>query len=173
MSHTTLVNSVLIKSESALQKAAIYLRSKGIDVELVKNAVPRMYYPDQIRKMIRNGQKATLQYHSNVEECDYVLKVNQSYYDIGLIKDVNGNFIPLYDNFQHPSPYSNLAENIGKQPLDQVLGAVNKAEKSEIGKFLQAYSLCAAVESCEEAGYTITSSIINSKGEAVIEVEVV
>ena len=178
MSHTTIVKSVPIKSESALREAAKELRRLGIDVELVQNAVPRLYYKDQIqRTLVKDGKK--MRYHSNVEECDYVLRVKKAYYDIGFLKDVEGNLVPLFDHFPYPSPYSNPNERAEQKALMAVLGtpAPPNCKQEDvgqyvIGKFLQSYSLCAATEAFTEAGYSITSSSFNSKGEIVLEVEV-
>lgn len=178
MSHTTLVKSVQIKSESALHGMAKELRVLGMDVELVKNAIPRLYYKDQIaRTLVRTGKK--MAYHNNVEECDYVLKVKGAYYDIGFLKDDEGNYVPLFDDFPYPSPYSSPTERAGQRALSGILGTkipegVNgeEAKAYSIGKALQCYSLAAATEACNEAGYSIISSKFDAKGQIVLEVEV-
>ena len=176
MSHTTTVKTVQIKSVSALKKMAINLKNKGLNVELVENAVPRMYYKDQIARTLKKSS-APMQYHSNVEECDFVLVVKDSYYDIGFLKNVDGEYVPLFDNFSFPSPYH--MGDIHRKPLIEITGvtAPKSTPKKEIinysiGKVLQEYSLCATVEACEEAGYTITKSIVDEHGSIHIEVEV-
>jgi hypothetical protein len=178
MSHTTLVKTVQIKSESALIEMAKELRRMGIDVELVKDAVPRLYYKDQInRTLVRDGKK--MQYHKNVEECDYVLKVKAAHYDVGFLKDEDGNYVPLFDDFPYPSPYSNPHDRSWQKPLKEILGtkvpqncAPGEMLSYSIGKALQAYSLCAATEACTEAGYSILNSSFDSEGQIVLEVEV-
>lgn len=69
MSHTTKLEGLAIKSVSAIRKAVQVLKSKNIMVELVEKAVPRMYYDSQ---------------EQEVGECDFVIKLKDSNYDVGL-----------------------------------------------------------------------------------------
>jgi hypothetical protein len=177
MSHTTLVKTVQIKSESALKAMATELRRLGIDVELVANAVPRLYYKDQIaRTLVRD--KKPMRFHQNVEECDYVLKVKDSFYDIGFLKDNEGNYVPLFDDFPYGSPHDSHL-NAGKKPLKEVLGTrppsdctMEDLHSYSIGKAMQMYSLAAATEACTDSGYSIIGSSFDNNGQIVLEVEI-
>lgn len=174
MSHTTLVKTVQIKSDSALQAMAVELRRLGIDVELVRNEVPRLYYKDQIaRTLVRDGKP--MRFHQNVEECDYVLRVKDSFYDVGFLKDNEGNYVPLFDDFPYGSPYNAP----GKKALKDVIGTKPPADCPKedlqtysIGKMLQAYSLCAATEACLDSGYSVIGSSFDNNGQIVLEVEI-
>ena len=178
MSHTTTVKSVQIKSVSALKQMAKNLVQKGLNVELLQNSVPRMYYRDQIARTLK-AQGKKMQYHANVEECDYVLRVKDAFYDIGFLKDDEGNYVPLFDDFSFPSPHLVGHPDVGTKPLKALVGTaapigtpVAEAVSYSIGKVMQEYSLCAATEACLEAGYSILGTSFDNAGQVILEVEV-
>jgi len=182
MSHTALVKTVPIKDIRALRQMAEDLKQKGINVELVANAVPRMYYRDQIGRHLKAAGKK-FHYHTNPEECDYVLKVKDAFYDIGFLRDENGNLVPIFDDFDYPSQTSGyglggikkfLGTGEGKKAG---FGNSHVQEDDEgtlhsIGKMLQSYSVNAACNAATDAGYSIVSSGLDANGQVVLEVEV-
>ncbi len=174
MSHTAIIDTVPIKDIKALRQMAEALRKKGIDVELVQDAVPRMYYPSQIQEHLKNKGKE-LRYHKNVEECDFVLRVKGAFYDIGFLRDMQGNLLPLFDDYAKPSPFV-PATGKGSGPISKYLkGAVEvpgAGALNSIGQVLQNYSLFAACNAATDAGYTVLGTAFDKQGQVVLEVEV-
>jgi hypothetical protein len=184
MSHTATVSTVPIKDIRALTRCVEELKAKGVNVELVQNAVPRMYYANQIRLHLKEKGKK-LQYHPNVEECDYVLKVNDAYYDVGFLKDEKGNLVPLFDDYDYSS-WEVKSTQSGKGPIRKYIGAKFDApiehwsgEKQDteqllhsVGDFLQAYTKHATIYAAEDEGYSLADTSLNEKGELVLEFEV-
>lgn len=69
MSHTTTVSGLSIKFADSIRAAVTEMKTNGLNVELLENATPRMYYPHQMQE---------------VGDCDFVLKVKDAKYDVGL-----------------------------------------------------------------------------------------
>jgi hypothetical protein len=185
MSHTATVKTVPIKSVSALVRAVEELKRSGVHCELERNAIPRMYYVDQIQKHLSANKNYTLN-PQNGNICDFVLRLPSCFYDVAFVKTKEGHYEPVFDNFIYPSPWGgqrghkSIAQELGatmagaKQQQITGSGAMEAAESTmlSIGKFLQEYSKCAAIESAEEAGYTVLSTELDSNGNVLIEVEV-
>ena len=171
MSHTTQVKSIPIKSVSALYRMAQILKDMGLNVELKAKSVPRFFYKDQIERTLkRTGAK--MKYHFNCEECDFVLHLKDSYFDVGFLYDENGDLVPLFDDFE----YKDSSGYLGKS-VRSILGADSRYPTTDrtskyLGKMQQAYSAAVALESAENAGYVVSSSEFNEKGEMIIELQV-
>ncbi len=184
MSHTATVSCVPIKDVRALHLMVQELQAQGIKCELIQNAVPRMYYADQIGKHLK-GKNNTLIYHTNPEECDFVLRVKDAFYDIGFLRNKDGALEPLFDDFDYPSHIVPSTHD-GHGPIREFLGAAfagqvqhwsgerkdDEQSLHSIGKMLQSYTKHAAVLSAEDEGYSVTSSTLNDKGEVVLELEI-
>jgi Protein of unknown function (DUF1257) len=69
MSHTSTIKKVLISDADAIANAVQNLKSLGVNCNLKKNAVPRMFYKDQHKS------------------CDFVLELADSRYDLGFQKN--------------------------------------------------------------------------------------
>tara|TARA_R100000808_G_scaffold512_2_gene2682 strand:+ start:2290 stop:2850 length:561 start_codon:yes stop_codon:yes gene_type:complete len=186
MSHTATVNKVTISDdERTLRQMEQDLISQGINVELVRNAVPRMYYNNQIAKHLV-GKNDDLVFHANPDECDYVLKVKDAYYDIGFIKNKDGNLVPIFDDYDYAS-HCVEGSSEGKGAIKEFLGAKYdgadtqhwSGEQSDtdqilhsMGKALQSYSVNAAINSATDSGYTVMNQYTDEDGSVHIEVEV-
>lgn len=185
MSHTATVKSVPIKDVRALRQMVEDLQRQGIKCELLEKAVPRMYYQDQIKRHLGNNKDFVLN-STNAEVCDYVLNVKDAYYDIGFLKDKDGNYVPLFDDFDYP-PYHTPADKKGTRSLKQILGCEFKGGKAQywsgavdaneqtlcsIGKMLQSYSVNAATNAALDAGYNVIGTSTDELGQVLIEVEV-
>lgn len=187
MSHTATVKSVPIKSIKALRRAVEELKQKGVHCELLENAIPRMYYRNQITNHLKNNKNYIL--NGDLDVCDYILRLPSCFYDIGFVKKADGSYEPVFDNFHYPSAHS-ISEIRGFKPISSELGvalqnakaqgysnigAVEAAEATmaSIGKFLQTYSKHAAIEAAEDAGYNVLSTEMDEFGNVQIEVEVV
>lgn len=149
MSHTTTVKSVPIKSRKALDRAIAALNTMGVACSLIENATPRLYYQDQLR---RHKNRAD-------NKADLVIKLNDTAYDIGLLRTADGSYELVYDPYV---PY-------GKKGVTDVLGVPfsaprvqteeSKAEEaaSGIGKLLQEYSKAEVMGVAEAQGHYVSS----------------
>jgi hypothetical protein len=189
MSHTTSVKSVPIKSECALRAAVRRLQAAGIDCELLENAVPRMFYENQIGLHVKaaeearsTGERMGLQFHGNAEECDFVLKLNDSFYDIGFLRDKNGHWQMFFDDYD----YRTWRSTSGKCGIKGVLGAAfdgrtehwsgqreaGEQQLHSVGKLLQAYSAEATIEAATAEGYSVLGEETDNEGNLHITIGV-
>jgi hypothetical protein len=141
MSHTTVIKTVPIRSVSALRETVKALQAQGIKIEMKENAVPRMYYPDQLRTQLKRSKS----------EADIVLHLSDSKYDVALLAKADGTYDIAYDTW---NGY-----------VSNVLG--NK--QSGLGKLLQEYSIQATLEAGAAAGYTLYNIATNEDGSRVVE----
>jgi len=133
-----------------LQSALRKLAEQGIKASLEANAAPRMYYPDQLR---REGRPS--------EVCDYVVRLPDCYFDIGLVSDNKGGYLAKYDAHPGATPY----HAGGSTHLRKLLGN----PESPIGKLLVSYSAAAAVELAESQGFMISDYITEPDGSITIK----
>ena len=189
MSHSTTIKTVPIKSVNALRAVIAELRQSGIDIELLEDAKPRMYYADQIKKQIV-GAAGSNQFAFNQDNdvCDFVIKVNDSYYDIGLLRNADGSgYTPVFVDYTGGAVSG--APVTGTKGLKHVLGAkfggptkhwAGAREGTEedgtlhsIGKFLQGYTKHATIEAATMAGHTVTGSEYDEQtGECHVHISV-
>lgn len=143
MSHTTTVGNVKLTNITAIEAAVDALKSQGVNIVLKRNAVPRMYY---------NNQHGA---------CEYVLSLPTAKYDVGLEKQKDGSYVPIFDEF---SGY-----------VAQVLGVKTKGKgdaRNAIGKFLQQYAVEAARIAAIQQGYNIDSITTDEHGNVHLTVGV-
>lgn len=87
MSHTTTLSGLAINSKPLIEYAVLELQKKGVNVSLIANARPRMYY----------NSGAQMQHPEN---SDLVLKIANSRYDVGFDFDKKSNEYNLvYDEW--------------------------------------------------------------------------
>lgn len=142
MSHTTTLKGVEIKDVSAIRSAVANLKARGINIELVENAMPRMYYREQER---------------DVGNCEFVLKLPGSRYDVGLKKNKAGNYEPVFDEWNRQ-----VQGQIGAAcPVPST--AEGRAQHA-IGQFLQEYGKEAAVNAAILQGYAVESTEVDEDG---------
>lgn len=72
MSHNTTIGQIFFANEQALRDAAVELRERGVDCELIEAAMPRAYS------------------HGQLPEAPMVLKLNRSRYDVGFYPSDQG-----------------------------------------------------------------------------------
>jgi len=162
MSHTTSIKTVAIKSITAVRAAVEELNRKGIRCELRENSVPRMYYPNQLQ--MHKGRKN--------EIADAVIHLPGSRYDVALLKQEDGSYECVFDDWQKEvakvlgQPFKGTTEHwSGNRPdTEQTLHSV--------GKFLQEYSVCAAVEAATMAGYSVLGHSTDANGCVQLQISV-
>ena len=168
MSHTTTVKSVPIKDTSALHAAVSDLQQKGIRCSLLTNAKPRMYYADQLQRHLGQGN----------ELCPYVLRLEDTAYDIGFLQQKDGSYTPVFDDWvpmHGPFSGKGIKHILGAKfsgKVEHWSGNRNDTEQTlhSIGKFLQGYSKYAAINAASAQGYIIESCTEDSEGNLQLRV---
>ena len=176
MSHSTTIKTVPISSRSALRAAVAELQTRGINIELVEDAKPRMYYSDQIAKQIVGKEGADeFDFNSDPDVCDFVIKVPGSFYDIGLLRNAGGSgYTPVFDDYSG-RPVSGAPTTAAMRGLKDILG--NKYDGKvehwagrrddvegslfSIGKLLAGYTKHATIEAATMAGHTVAGCVEN------------
>lgn len=139
MSHTTEIKGIKIVDIAALTAAVSELRAKGIGISLLKDAVPRAYYDQQ----------------QGMGKADYVIKLDNAKYDVGLYRQEDGTYEARTDFWGGH--------------VEHVLGA--KASKPEnavqakLGKLYQAYGIAAATNQARAKGLNVRR-VDGANGEA-------
>jgi hypothetical protein len=192
MSHTTSIKTSPITSVNALRRAVESLKAQGVNLTLEQNAIPRMYYNDQMAKHVKSKQDAAkhlgqehagLKFHQNPEECDFVLRVNDAYYDIGFIYNKDNELVPFFDDYNSHS-FQVPATQKGKGPIRKYLGAAfdgkvehwsgereaGERELHSLGRFLQSYSIEVVREYAENEGAQIGEITTDEKGAVHVEI---
>lgn len=125
MSHTTEISAIEIKDISALTAAIKELNSQGIKCSLIKDATPRAYFSNQ----------------AGMGQADYVIKLENAQYDIGLYKSDNG-YTARTDLFM-----GEVAGQVGVKNA--------KTPQEALGKLYQTYAIHAATSQAIKQGYTV------------------
>lgn len=168
MSHSTLIKSVPIKDLQALRQAVAELAQRGVRCTLQQNHEPRMYYPQQLK---RDMQRATA-------EADYVLCLQDAYYDVALLQNAEGQLEPVFDDYGSPS-YNVPATQTGKGPIKQFIGVpvpegtpYDEQLVCSIGQFLQLYTKHATINAARAQGYMIEGTTMDAEGNLQITIDV-
>lgn len=126
MSHTSKISSIKIQSIPALRKALLELNKQGVKCTLEENASPRAYSVNQ----------------AGLGKADYVIRLPDARFDVGLYKDEKGCYEARTDFF-----LGSVEKVLGVAPSSK-----QAAEQAKLGKLFQRYSLCAAEESARSKG---------------------
>jgi hypothetical protein len=136
MSHTTSIHSITIQDVGSLRKAIEELNSAGIRCELVENSTPRAYSPNQ----------------AGMGKADYVVRLPDATYDIGLYKNEDG--------FEARTDFYNGS-------VERVLGAAHVEEgedrtQARLGKLYQRYAVCVAEKQAARSGRTVSRRTLDN-----------
>lgn len=145
MSHTTRVSNVAIRDIRALRSAVLDLQQKGINCELLENTKPRMY---------SRGQEV---------QCDFVLRIPESPYDVGFEKQADGSYSPMFDEF---------CGHVGKQ-IGAACPMPNTKEgrvQHQIGQVMQNYAKHAALNAARDKGYSVQDCSVDAQGNVKIKI---
>ncbi len=128
ISHTSTIRSIKIQSITALRTAVTELAATGVKCTLLENATPRGYSPNQV----------------GMGPADFVIKLADSTYDIGLYKTEHG-YEARTDWFMGS--------------VEKVLGAPptcpEASEQAKLGKLFQMYGVAAATEQARRKGLSV------------------
>lgn len=144
MSLTTKVNAIKIKDKAAVVTAVQALKAKGVNCQLKENVAPRMYYERQYAK--KYGK----------ETCDLVVALPGPY-DMGLHKESDGSYAPVFDNH-----CNHIGQYIGAKGTPTT---PEERELAPIGMFMQEYALAAAQNAAAASGHSYLGTTVDANGE--------
>lgn len=142
MSHNTLISNVRITSLDALQSAINELSKEGVNIGM--NTTGRFRtWPGQ------------------PDKCDATITLPGEQFDIGLVKQPDGAFLPVFDHMLDNNRVVSCPVTPGERRTD----------RHTIGKLMQRYSVCLAEQEAARQGHMITRRE-GEDGEILLEVEV-
>lgn len=143
MSHTSTVKSIMIVSITALRSAIAELAAQGIQCSLQEGGRPRAYFPQQ----------------QGMGDADFVIKLAQCPYDIGLYKNESGGYEARTDFWGGH--------------IEKALGAPastpESAMQAKMGRLFQMYGIHAATEAARKKGHMVRR-IAQADGTVALEV---
>jgi len=143
MSHNVIIDNVKIASLPALRIAIGELIKEGVRVSL-----------DETARTFRT-------YHGQPNHCDIAIKLPTEQYDVGLVKQPDGSYAPVFD--------SDLARN-HQIACEWTPGDYKNRDRGTIGKLMQRYSACAVEYEMAMSGHT-TRREAGKDGEIEVVVE--
>ena len=147
MSHNVTISDIKITDIDALEAACAELRSKGVKISLHKDATYLAYDSSQTKVY------------------PYVIKMEESKYDIGFEKTSDGAYVPVFDPFAGQIQRVVGLDRNSVQNLDLLNACAVNDPKVHIGKLMQTYGLCKAEAEAGQHGYT--TQRVNSDGGQV------
>lgn len=129
LSHTSTITDIVINDVAALHAAVAELKQNGVRCELVANSKPRAYYATQ----------------DGMGVADYVLRLDDSKYDVGFYKTEDGKSYETRTDFF----MGEVQNQIGVQ---DVTGISNQAR---MGKLYNLYAVHAATRRASQQGYQV------------------
>lgn len=152
MSHTTRITGLELRSVTAIEAAVGKLKAGGVDVELLRNAHPRMYFGSQ------NDQLGL---------CDLVLKVNRAKYDLGMkLNNETGEYELFFDEYMN-----SIRDQIGMKAIPKTATA-DQARIAHVRDFVLNYNKSLVEEQAASQGIFDMSTSVNDKGHTVMEMQV-
>lgn len=146
MSHTTTISNVPIRDIRALKSAVADLQAQGVKCELVENQKPRLY---------SQGQS------NDLGNCEYVLRLQESRYDVGFKKQADGAYAPVTDLWG-----GDVGRNIGaKCPMPNT--GEGRAQHG-IGRLMQEYTKHATLNYASDHGMMVENTTVGADGQIVL-----
>lgn len=133
MSHTSEISAVAIVDIGALEATVAELKASGIRCSLLKNVKPRAYYENQ----------------QGMGVAPFVLKLDDSRYDVGFYENGKGGYVARTDLFGGDI----------QRLLGAAKGEKETAQQAAIGKLYQGYAVNAAVRQATKQGYRVQRSV--------------
>ena len=150
MSHTSKVGLNIV-NEKDIRGAVELLKNQGVEIELIEDAIPRMYFKHQ---------------ETETGECDFVLKLNNSRYDVGLkynhkTKKYDAEYDPWGDDIKNVIGYTDDISELNLSP--------DEIEMTNISKFMVAYTTCALTDEMAMLNNEEVMMSVNENGETVLQ----
>lgn len=145
MSHNTTVTDVKITDLAALQAAVDELVKEGAKIRLDVNA-----------KRFRTYQGV-----GNDETCDAAIILEGERYDVGLKRNEQGEYVPVFDNMM-------LANN---KAIACDIQHRHHGPRAAIGRLMQRYTVCLTEKEMALQGHMCTRQVDKETGEINIIAE--
>jgi len=146
MSHTTTIRAVPIRDTRALKSAVADLRAQGVKCELVENQKPRLYSQGQA---------------NDLGNCEYVLRLQESRYDVGFKKQADGSYAAVTDLWG-----GDVGKNIGARcPMPTT--EEGRAQHG-IGRLMQEYTKHATLNYASDHGMMVENTTMDAAGQLVL-----
>jgi hypothetical protein len=129
MSHSTVVDSIVITNIRALRAAIKELTKAGVKCDLLENAVPRAYDTNQ----------------KGLEQAPFVIQLHGSRYDVGLYHNRELGGYECRADFWS----GDVAKQLGSEQKNGV-----QQEQAWLGKLYQTYGVVAAEQQAAMQGYS-------------------
>lgn len=148
MSHVTVLQGVKINDEAAIMQAVNELKRQGVNIDIKRNAKPRVHGRDQ------------------APVCDYVLTLPDCQYDVGLQKNAEtGNFDVVLDTY-----LNQVGSQLGATcPMPT---EYERRAQHQMGRFGQEYTRFATRNEASRQGYTFVGEMRDQHGNYQQEYEV-
>lgn len=146
MSHTTTIKNVPIRDTRALKSAVADLQAAGVACELVENQKPRLYSAAQ---------------SNDLGNCEYVLRLPNSRYDVGFKKQADGTYAPVTDTWG-----GDVSKNIGA--TCPVPNSEEGRAQHAIGRLMQAYTKHATLNYASDHGMMVENSTVGADGQITL-----
>lgn len=143
MSHTTSIDAVVITDIAALRSAITELKRNGISCDLLENAIPRAYYPNQ----------------EGLGEAPFVVKLSDSKYDVGLYRTDKGNYEARADLYNNQ-----VANVLGVTPKEG-----ETKQQAALGKLYQMYAIHATTRKATQQGYVVNRT---AKNDGTVQLQI-
>lgn len=140
MSHNVDIKGTKINDLKALENACAELRKRKLNVTL-----------DTESKTFRT-------YEGQSTNCDAVIRLGDEHHDIGLRKQADGTYTPVYD------PYA-VSDKMACAVLPK--GATRYDPRYRISQLLQEYSTQVALRKARQMGHSLVSRTTDKKTGAV------
>lgn len=128
MSHTTTISTLLLSDKAAIKGAIRELQAQGVKCDLLEAAIPRSYAGNQMKK------------------ADYVLKLHDSPFDVGMYANKDGEYSLATDFYQ-----GHVENLLGVTP-----GKDDNRDQAKLGKLYQAYAANAIERQAAQQGYSVS-----------------
>jgi len=141
MSHTTKLKSLVMKDANAIRQAVTDLQNEGVKCHLAEDSRPRMYYGDQS------------------DNCELVLVLEESRYDLGFERQDDGSFTPVFDEWQ-----GHVNKALGAGEACPIPDSAEGRVQHQIGKFAQHYTKHATINAAAAQGYFVEGTTLDGEG---------
>lgn len=135
MSHTSTIASVVINDITALRLTIAELKGQGVKCELLENAVPRAYFPQQ------SGMDTPAK---------YVVKLEDSKYDVGLYARDGKPGLEARTDF-----FAGYVEKVLGLPA-----GLGPGEAHKMGRLLQTYAKHATIRQAAQQGHRVGQTVL-------------
>lgn len=129
MSHNVVIDNIKINSLPALRMAISELVREGTRISL-----------DETTKTFRT-------YGGQPNKCDLAIRLPTEMFDIGLVKQPDGSYAPIFDNMLASNRQVSCEWKAGDDHKNR--------DRGSIGKLMQRYSVCAVEYEMNMAGHSV------------------